>query len=174
MLLFIIDEFKEIEWTILENFPDAKIQRCITHKKRNLIAKVRLKDRKVILQEFDYALDMNNPYHNQKQALKRLDQFINKWSKIYPSIGKVFIRKEEYFTYFEFPFGMRRMIYTNNWIKSLNNNIKRTIKIRNSFLNPRSALKLVMFKCMEIEERYMRYPITSLLPFKDKTRCYVR
>ena len=60
----------------------------------NLIAKVRLKDRKVILQEFDYALDMNNPYHNQKQALKRLNQFINKWSKIYPSIGRMFLRKE--------------------------------------------------------------------------------
>ncbi len=30
-LLFIVDEFKEIEWAILENFPDTKIQRCITH-----------------------------------------------------------------------------------------------------------------------------------------------
>ena len=77
------------------------------------------------------------------------------------------MRKQEYFTYLLFPFGMRRMIYTNNWIESLNNNIKRTIKIRNSFPNPKSALKLVMFKCMEIEEHYMKYSITSLLPFKD-------
>ncbi len=46
VLLFIIDEFKEIEWAILENFPQVRIQRCITHKKRNLITKVRLKDRK--------------------------------------------------------------------------------------------------------------------------------
>jgi len=168
VLLFIVDEFKEIEWAILENFPQTKIQRCITHKKRNLITKVRLKDRKAILQEFDYVLDMDNPYHNQTQALKRLEQFINKWSRIYPSIGRMFLRREEYFTYLEFPFGMRRMIYTNNWIESLNNNIKRTIKIRNSFPNPKSALKLVMFKCIEIEEHYMKYPITSLLPFKDK------
>ena len=105
MLLFIIEEFKEIECSIIEHFPNTRIQRCITHKKRNLITRVRLKDRKVILQEFDYALDMDNPYHNQKQALKRLNQFINKWSKIYPSIGRMFIRKEEYFTYLEFPFG---------------------------------------------------------------------
>ncbi|RLB76801.1 MAG: IS256 family transposase [Deltaproteobacteria bacterium] len=167
VLLFIIDEFKEIEWAILENFPRTKIQRCITHKKRNLITKVRLKDRKAILQEFDYVLDMNNPYYSQKEALKRLDQFINKWSKIYPSIGRMFIRKQEYFTYLQFPFGMRRMIYTNNWIESLNNNIKRTIKIRNSFPNPKSALKLVMFKCIQIEEHYMKYPITALLPFKE-------
>ena len=168
VLLFIIDEFKEIEWPILEHFPNTKIQRCITHKKRNLITKVRLKDRKAILEEFNYILDMDNPYHNQKEALKRLEQFITKWSKIYPSIGRMFIRKQEYFTYLQFPFGMRRMIYTNNWIESLNNNIKRTIKIRNSFPNPKSALKLVMFKCMEIETHYMKYPITSLLPFKDK------
>ncbi len=110
---------------------------------------------------------MDNPYHSQKQAIERLEQFTKKWSKIYPSIGRMFIRKEEYFTYLEFPFGMRRMIYTNNWIESLNSNIKRTIKIRNSFPNPRSALKLVMFKCMEIDTHYMRYPITSLLAFKD-------
>jgi transposase-like protein len=167
VLLFIIDEFKEIEWAITENFPQAKIQRCITHKKRNLITKVRLKDHQMILQEFDYVLDMNNPYHNQKQALKRLDEFINKWAKIYPSIGRMFIRKEEYFTYLQFPFGMRRMIYTNNWIEGLNSKIKRTIKIRKSFPNPESALKLVMFKCMEIEERYTKYPITALSPFKD-------
>jgi transposase-like protein len=168
VVLFIIDEFKEIEWAILENFPQTKIQRCITHKKRNLITRVRLKDRKVILQDFDYVLDMDNPYHNQKQALKRLEQFITKWAKIYPSIGRMFIRKEEYFTYLQFPFGMRRMIYTNNWIESLNNNIKRPIKIRNSFPNPKSTMKLVMFKYIEIEDHYMKYPITSLLPFKDK------
>ncbi len=110
---------------------------------------------------------MDNPYHTPKQALKRLEQFITKWAKIYPSIGRMFTRKQEYFTYLKFPFGMRRMIYTNNWIESLNNNIKRTIKIRNSFPNPKSAMKLVMFKCMEIEEHYNKYPITSLLPFKD-------
>jgi transposase-like protein len=132
------------------------------------MTKVRLRDRKSILQQFDYVLDMDNPYHNQKEALKRLNQFIAKWSKIYPAIGRMFIRKTEYFTYLSFPFGMRRMIYTNNWIESLNNSIKRTIKIRNSFPNPKSALKLVMFKCMEIEEHYMKYPITSLLPFKDE------
>ena len=79
----------------------------------------------------------------------------------------MFIRRQEYFTYLQFPFGMRRMIYTNNWIESLNNNIKRTIKIRNSFPNPKSALKLVMFKCIQIEEHYMKYPITALLPFKE-------
>ena len=167
VLLFITDEFNQIEWAILENFPDAKIQRCITHKKRNLITKVRLKDRKMILEEFDNVLDMNNPYHTKEEALKRLDEFIKKWSRIYSSIGRMFYRWEEYFTYLEFPFGMRRMIYTNNWIESLNNRIKRTIKIRNSFPNPGSGMKLVMFKCIEIEEHYMRYPITSLLPFKD-------
>jgi transposase-like protein len=117
-LIFIIDEFKEIEWAIIEHFPQAKIQRCITHKKRNLMTKVRLRDRKSILQQFDYVLDMDNPYHNQKEALKRLSQFVNKWSKIYPSINRMFIRKQEYFTYLLFPFGMRRMIYAKTGLKA--------------------------------------------------------
>lgn len=167
-LLFIIDEFKEIEGAIFDHYSDTKIQRCINHKKRNLNVKVRLKDRESIIADFDRVLGMNNPYYELDKALKRLNGFIDKWSRIYPSISRMFKRKKEYFTYLYFPYDMRRMIYTNNWIENLNSKIKRTTKIRNSFPNPDSAMKLVMFKCIEREEHYMKYPVTSLLPVKDQ------
>lgn len=166
-LLFITDEFKEIETAILESFPSTKIQRCITHKKRNLLLKVRQKDKRAIMDDFDKVLDMNNPAHTLELALNNLREFTNKWGAIYSSINRMFERKEEYFTYLEFPFAMRRMIYTNNWIENLNRMIKRTTKIRASFPSPESALKLVLFKCVDIEEHFMKYPVTSLLFAKD-------
>ena len=63
---------------------------------------------------------------------------------------------------------MRRMVYTNNWIENLNRQIRRTTKIRGSFPNERSAEKLITLKCMEKEEHYMKYPITSLLLVQDQ------
>jgi len=168
VLLFITDEFNGIEDAILENFSTARIQRCLTHKKRNILKKVRQKDKRSIMEDFDYVLDMNNPKHEKDMAVKRLNEFIAKWGKIYRSINNMFERKEEYFSYLDFPFSMRRMIYTNNWIENINRIFKRTTKIRASFPSPESAFKLIIFRGIEIEENLMRYPVTSLLPFVDE------
>lgn len=61
------------------------------------------------------------------------------------------------------------MIYTTNWLESLNRRIKRTTKIRASFPNECSALNLVCAMLMGIcENNYNKYKITSLLSEKDK------
>ena len=60
------------------------------------------------------------------------------------------------------------MVHTNNWIENLNKQIKRTTKIRSAFPNKKSAEKLITLKCMEKEDGYMKYPITSLLVVQDK------
>ncbi|MCK5287496.1 MAG: transposase [Candidatus Omnitrophica bacterium] len=117
--------------------------------------------------DFNNVLDLNNPVDTIDNAIKRLNDFIAKWGKIYPSIRRMFIRKEEYFSYIKMPFLMRRMIYTNNWIENLNRQIKRTTNMRGSFPNPKSAEKLVVLKCIEIENNYMQYPVTALLPIQD-------
>ena len=60
-LLFITDEFKEIEQAILSNYPKADIQRCITHKKRNILKKLRNKDKREAMDDFNTVLDIDNP-----------------------------------------------------------------------------------------------------------------
>ena len=80
----------------------------------------------------------------------------------------MFERKKEYFSYLKYPLVMRRMVYTNNWIENLNKQIKRTTKIRGAFPNEKSAEKLITLKCMEKEDGYMKYPITSLLVVQEK------
>ena len=167
-LLFITDELKNIEQSILKEYPGSKIQRCIVHKNRNILKTVRNKDKKEIMADFKEVLDINNPQHTKRKAVKKLDIFIEKWSQIYPKINNMFIRKKEYFSFLDFPYSMRRMIYTNNWIEALNKQIKRTTKIRGAFPNERSAEKLVILKCMEIEENYKKYPITALLLVQDR------
>ena len=120
------------------------------------------------MDDFDVALDIDNPENTQKKAVVKLNQFVIKWGKIYPSMRNMFVRKKEYFSFLKYPLVMRRMIYTTNWIENLNKQIKRTTKIRGSFPNERSAEKLITLKCMEKEDGYMKYPITSLLRVQDK------
>ena len=134
---------------------------------RNILKKVRSKDKKKIMEDFKEVLSMDEVNNSVAKAVKRLDKFIEKWKIIYRNIDRLFENKKEYFSYTKFPYQMRRMIYINNWIENLNKQIRRTTKIRNSFPNEQSAEKLVMLKCMEIEDNYMKYPITSLLPVKD-------
>jgi len=167
-LLFITDEFKYIEKAILKEYPKTKIQRCIVHKKRNILKIARNKDKKELMKDFNEVLDINNPNHTVLKAKKKLEEYIKKWGKIYPKLTRMFERKAEYFSYLRFPFTMRRMIYTNNWIEALNRQIRRTTKIRGSFPSEKSAEKLVMLRCMEIEEKYKKYPITSLLLVQDE------
>jgi len=168
VLLFITDEFTEIEQAILGQYPKADIQRCIIHKKRNILKKVRNKNKREVMDDFNQALDIDNPENTIPKAVVKLNQFIGKWGKIYPSIRNMFERKKEYFSYLKYPLVMRRMVYTNNWIENLNKQIKRTTKIRGSFPNEKSAEKLITLKCMEKEDHYMKYPITSLLIVQDK------
>jgi len=168
VLLFITDEFTEIEQAILSKYPEADIQRCIIHKKRNILKKIRNKDKREAMDDFNEVLDIDNPEHTISKAVIKLNRFITKWSKIYPSMKNMFVRKKEYFSYLKYPLVMRRMVYTNNWIENLNKQIKRTTKIRGAFPNERSAEKLITLKCMEKEDTYMKYPITSLILVQDK------
>jgi len=167
VLLFITDEFTQIEQAILSSYPKADIQRCITHKKRNILKKVRNKNKREIMDDFNKVLGIDNPENTINKSVINLNQFILKWGKLYPSIKNMFARKKEYFSYLKYPLVMRRMVYTTNWIENLNRQIKRTTKIRGAFPNEKSAEKLITLKCMEKEDHYLKYPITSLLIVQD-------
>ena len=75
---------------------------------------------------------------------------------------------ENHFTYLEFPFEIRRIIYTTNMIERLNKEVKKVVKNKNSFPNPESALSLIWMKTMDVEDRVYKYPITRLYPIRER------
>ncbi|KJJ84084.1 Transposase, mutator type, partial [Candidatus Omnitrophus magneticus] len=101
--------------------------------------------------------------------IKETETFVEKWSKKYPSMNRMFDKEisEKLFAFLEFPWQIRRMLYTTNWIENLNDSIKRTTKIRRSFPTEDSALNLVSYACMEREEKRYKYPVTSFYPVKN-------
>lgn len=161
--LFVADGLKSLETSIADVFPKSRFQKCVTHLKRNTLKKARKKDKREISEDIKKVFNMNLVYDTRRKALKRLDLFIEKWSKRYPSVKRMFSEeiKEYYFTYLEFPYEIRRMIYTTNWIERLNKHIRKTLKNRNSMPNEDSALNLIWSSVMDMEANTYIYPITA-------------
>jgi len=103
-------------------------------------------------------------------ARERLAQFLSLWQKTYPSLGRVFRQEtvSTLFAYLSFPFRIRRMIDTTNWIERLNRDIRKGTRQRLSFPTPDSALNLVWAIVIDRETRTYRHPVTAFLPVKEE------
>lgn len=73
--LICTDGLQGMENVISETFPQTKIQRCIVHVSRNIGAKVRVSDRKEILDDFKEVYQSKN----KEEAEKELESFKDKW-----------------------------------------------------------------------------------------------
>lgn len=142
--LVVCDGLQGIENAISEVFPMATVQLCTVHLTRNIISKVKPKDKAQIAQELRVVFDPSNPSDTPEIAHNRFIFFINSWIKKYPSL-KTYLtaRYKLYFNYFRYHFEVRRMIYTTNWIERLNRNYKRTLRMRSSMPNPESVVFLI-------------------------------
>ena len=152
-------------------FPSTSYQRCIVHKERNVLTRVRHDDKKEVALDLKVVFNLNITEDSINDGKVRIDTFLDKWAKKYPKLLDIFPEDElaDYFTYVKYPYNFRRMIYTTNWVESLNKKIRRTTKIRNSFPNEDSALNLVCACLMDLEENnYHKYKVTSLNKEKDK------
>lgn len=169
VLLFIADGLKGLENVINKEFPKSDFQKCLLHKVRNLMIKVRSKDKKEIANDFFDVFKLEDPNYTSGDGKANLNKFITKWGEKYYSISNLF--KDEhlnnYFAYLKYPYLIHRLIYTTNWIERLFKGIRRTEKIRNSFPNPDSALNLICSYLIDFEKRVYKYPIASLGKYRD-------
>jgi transposase-like protein len=132
-------------------FPDAEVQLCMVHMVRNSVKYVSFKDRKEItgdLKEIYLA-----PSADAAQA--SLDRFAEKWDKKYPAISKSWrSRWSEVIPFMKFSPEIRKAVYTTNAIESLNYNLQRNLKTRQSFPNDEAAMKLIFMILQRISKRW--------------------
>jgi len=65
------------------------------------------------------------------------------------------------------------MIYTTNWIERLNKSFRRTLKMRNALPNPESAITLLAYTAIEMEEGTYSYPISAFNGLLTENMQYV-
>ena len=162
--LIVSDNLCGINSAIELEFEGIKIQQCVLHFKRNILKIIKVKHRKEISEDLRVVFDMDKSDDSKEQAFKRAKIFSEKWSKYYPHLEKFSDENamRYYFTYLDFDFKIRRMIYTTNWIERLNKDFKRTTKIRNSMPSIESVLTLLSKVAINKNAGHYNYPIYNL------------
>ena len=150
VLLGVMDGLAGIEDAFHKVFPKADVQRCVIHKIRNTMKKVRKKDLSEILQ------DLKSVYESptKKQALSMLDEFSVKWRKRYPKVVISWNETSSLFTYYDYPVFIRKSIYTTNWIERFNKSVRRLTKTKESLPNENALSKLIYYKVTQHNENW--------------------
>lgn len=131
VLLFISDGLKGITDRIFSVFPDAQYQACCVHLSRGIRHKVRVTDRKEILDDFKSVYRAEN----RELGEKALKAFVDKWKTAYPKVAKSLEANPYIFTFYSFPKSIWRSIYSTNLIESFNKNVKKYSKRKEQFPN---------------------------------------
>ena len=136
-----------MEEVIEQTFPTAKIQRCLVHISRNLAAKVRVTDRKEILDDFKEVYNASK----LEEALSNLETFTSKWKRKYPRVIDIL----DLLTYFDYLKEVRHSIYSTNLIEGFNKQLKKKFKLKEQFPTEISMEKYLVSQFNQYNEKFM-------------------
>ncbi|RFZ76526.1 IS256 family transposase [Lacrimispora amygdalina] len=132
-------------------FPKTEIQNCILHQIRNSTKYVSYKDLKTLM------ADLKAVYAavDEPSALDALSVFSEHWDKKYPKISASWRENwPNLSTYFKYPQGVRRLIYTTNVIEGFNRQLRKVTKTRSVFPTDDSLLKMLYLAMADITKKW--------------------
>jgi putative transposase len=132
-------------------YPQTKVQLCIVHLVRAALRYVSTEDSKAV------AADLKKIYGAATvlEAEQALEAFAKAWDAKYPTIAKTWRAKwPDIITLFEFPYPIRKAIYTTNAIESVNSVIRKFTRNRKIYPNEESALKIVYMAIREASRKW--------------------
>jgi len=155
------DDHTGLSQAITSCFPGASWQRCQVHFLRNLIKRLRKRDRSQILTQMRDVFAAAD----KKTAFQRLEALVDCLRKPYPELAE-WLEEDgpETLRVFDFPSEQQIRLRTTNGIERLNQEIKRRTRVIRIFPNPASCLRLITALCQEQSEvwesgrRYMIMP----------------
>jgi transposase-like protein len=155
--LFVSDALTGIEDAIWKKFSDASIQLCAIHLQRSFSKEVKPKHKAELIEDFWDVFRTNDRHDTKEKAQERFYDFCTKWASFYPYFQrrKTNPRNHLYFTYIQYDYRIRSMIYTTNWVERLNRDFKRTTRMRGALPNPESTILLLAGVAMN-KKAYMR------------------
>jgi putative transposase len=151
ILIASIDNLKGFDEAIRTIYPYTEIQTCVVHQIRNSIKYVASKDQKAFIADLKpvYRAD------TEGQALTELDALKEKWGKKYPMvIGSWENNWAKLSTYFKYPAGIRKLIYTTNTIEGYHRQIRKVTKNKGVFTSDMALLKLIYLATDRIQQKW--------------------
>ena len=133
-------------------YPGTQWQRCQVHFKKNILDKVRNKDKAWIKQRMDDIFQAPD----KQTGFIRLQRLIDDLSDKYPRVADLLETDgEDALTCLNFPLQHRRRIRTTNGLERFNQEIKRRTTVIRIFPNRDSAIRLIGALCMEQSEDWI-------------------
>jgi transposase-like protein len=143
--LFVSDSLIHIEDAVWKCFPGSEVQLCVVHLQRVFLKEVKPKDKKELSDDFKEVFRTDDRNDSKESGMNRFSAFCDKWGKLYPYFKrrKLNERNYLYFSYLDYHYRIRSMIYTTNWVERLNRDYKRTTRMRGALPNPEATLLLL-------------------------------
>jgi transposase-like protein len=151
ILIACIDNLKGFDEAIRTIFPETEIQTCIVHQIRNSIKYVASKDQKLFMKDLKPVYRADNEQH----ALDELALLKEKWDKKYPMVISSWENNwSKLSTYFKYPAGIRKLIYTTNTIEGYHRQLRKVTKGKGVFTSDMALLKLIYLATERICQKW--------------------
>lgn len=143
--LMVADGIKGLDTVIGEKFPGTPLQRCVTHLKRNMFAKVRHGDKAALAADLRDIFRTGQRDYTVEMAWTKWQKMCDRWGKDYRAIKLLRSNPDykAYLTYLNYAPEIQAMIYTTNWIERLNRDFRRVTRMRTAMPNEDSVLTLM-------------------------------
>jgi putative transposase len=151
ILIACIDNLRGFAEAINSIFPYTEIQSCIVHQIRNTMKYIASKDQKAFLADLKLVYRANN----EQVALDELEKLKAKWGKKYPMVIASWEQNwPKLATYFKYPIGIRKLVYTTNTIEGYHRQVRKVTKNKGVFTNDMALLKLVYLATEHIQKKW--------------------
>ena len=149
-------------------FPRTRIQLCVIHQIRNCMKYVSYKEQKAVL------ADLKKVYQalTLEEAEYAFEEFKDKWGKKHPIIIKSWETNWlELTAYFEYPYEIRRIIYTTNIIEGYHRQLRKVTKTKTAYPTD-DALRKIIYLATESISKKWTMPIREWRNFISQLAIY--
>lgn len=156
ILYVVSDGVTGIKDAIKDEFPDAFYQRCVVHIVRNLDKYVSKKEG-YIISDFKKIYTASNKNLAKLYAKEFLEKYKDK--KIVIKHAQTYIN--EIIPLFDLPENIRKYVYTNNIVESVNSKIQRGFYGRGALPNAESAINIIYVNLIDLEKKWAKTKVAN-------------
>lgn len=151
ILIVSTDNLSGFSQAIESVYPKTEIQKCVIHQIRNSTKFVSYRDIKELMKDLKTVYKAST----EKLILSNLDIFEEKWGKKYPMCVNSWRNNwAELATYFKYPEGIRKLIYTTNSIENFNRQLRKVTKNKTIFPNDYALQKSLYLAMVDASSKW--------------------
>lgn len=151
ILIACIDGLKGFPEAVEAIFPRTRVRLCIVHRIRSSMRYVPDKDKKVAIADLKPIYQANN----EQQGYEKLLEFEEKWGKKYPLSCQSWLDNwVNLSAFFDYDYGIRKIIYTTNPIEGVHRQIRKITKTKGAFSSEQALIKLMYLVIKNISKKW--------------------